>query len=103
MGVIRAGNAANVVTPEAELRAEAHSHDPVFRGRIIRAIEGAFEKAARTVRNIEGERGEVTINGHLDYEAFRLADDEPFVSSWRRRKRFGVAAAAGTGIRSTAG
>jgi tripeptide aminopeptidase len=79
VGVIRGGNATNVVTPEVDLRAEARSHDPVFRGRIIRAIEQAFAKAARSVRNIEGQRGEVKIDGHLDYEAFRLADDEPCV------------------------
>ena len=79
VGVIHGGNATNVVTPEVDLRAEARSHDPVFRGQIIRAIERAFEKAARSVRNVEGDRGEVTIDGHLDYEAFRLADDEPCI------------------------
>jgi len=38
IGVIRGGSATNVVTPEVELHAEARSHDPAFRGRIVEAI-----------------------------------------------------------------
>lgn len=79
VGVLRAGDATNVVTPYAEVRAEARSHDPLFRQRIVKAMEQAFRKAARTVRNSEGRSGEVEIRGRLDYEAFRLADDEPCV------------------------
>lgn len=77
VGVIRGGNATNVVTEQVEIRAEARSHDPVFRGRIVKQIENSFRKAAKTVRNSQGKCGEVEIEGHLDYEAFRLADDEP--------------------------
>jgi tripeptide aminopeptidase len=79
VGVIHGGDATNVVTPEVLVRAEARSHEPAFRGRIIRAIEEAFEKAARAVRNVDGECGRVEIDGRLDYEAFRLAGDEPCV------------------------
>lgn len=79
VGVLHAGDATNVVTPYAEVRAEARSHDPVFRQRIVKAMEQAFRKAARAVRNTEGRSGEVEIRGRLDYEAFRLADDEPCV------------------------
>jgi tripeptide aminopeptidase len=79
VGVIRGGEATNVVTPYVELRAEARSHDPAFRARIVRAIERAFRKAARSVRNREGVRGQVRFNGRLEYESFRLADDEPCV------------------------
>ena len=79
IGVIRGGDATNVITSEVELRAEARGHNPAFRCQIIRAIERAFEKAARSVRNIDGDAGRVTIDGQLDYEAFRLADDEPCV------------------------
>ena len=57
VGVIRGGEATNIVMPEVELRAEARSHDPVFRRRIVRAIEQAFEQAARAVRNVEGDCG----------------------------------------------
>ena len=79
VGVIRGGDATNVVTSRVDLRAEARSHDPAFRGRIVRAIERAFEKAARSVRNTEGVRGKVQIDGRADYEAFKLPDDDPSI------------------------
>jgi len=79
VGVIRGGDATNVVTPHVEVRAEARSHDPVFRRRIVRAIERAFRRAARSVRSREGVSGQVRFDGHLDYEAFKLPDDEPCV------------------------
>ena len=79
VGVIRGGQATNVVTPRVELRAEARSHDPAFRRQIVRAIERAFHMAARSVRNAEGTCGRVLITRRLDYEAFLLPDDEPCV------------------------
>lgn len=81
IGMIHGGEATNVVTPEVTLRAEARSHNSVFRGKIIRAIERAFEKAAQTVRNVDGVCGKVQIDGCLDYESFRLSDDEPCVTA----------------------
>jgi tripeptide aminopeptidase len=79
VGVIRGGEATNVVTPVVELRAEARSHDPAFRNRIVRAIEEAFRKAARRVCNVAGACGHVYFDGRLDYESFRLPDDDPSV------------------------
>ena len=79
VGVIRGGDATNVVTPEVEVLAEARSHGAHFRGRIVEAIEKAFQDAARAVCNAEGRCGAVEIEGRLDYEAFRLAPDEPCV------------------------
>ncbi len=79
VGVIHGGEATNVVTPEVKLRAEARSHDPAFRRRIVRAIERAFRQAARKVRNREGASGNVRFDSRLDYEAFKLADHEPCV------------------------
>jgi tripeptide aminopeptidase len=79
VGVIQAGCATNVVAESAALRAEARSHDPAFRGRIVKAIEKAFTDAVKKVRSADGKTGRVTFDGHLDYEAFRLADDEPCV------------------------
>ena len=79
VGVIQGGEATNVVAPEVEIRAEARSHDPAFRRRIVRAIYGAFRKAARTVRNVHGACGKVQIEGRLDYEAFELPAEEPCV------------------------
>jgi len=79
VGVIRSGSATNVVAESAALRVEARSHDKAFRARIVKAIETAFRDAAKRVKNAAGKSGSVTFDGHLDYEAFRLADDEPCV------------------------
>jgi tripeptide aminopeptidase len=87
VGTIHGGDATNVVTPEVTLRAEARSHNPAFRRRIVRAIERAFGQAARKVRNRQGACGEVRIDGRLDYEAFKLADDEPCVLAAERAIR----------------
>lgn len=79
VGVIRSGEATNVVAESAKLRVEARSHDKAFRARIVKAIETAFRDAAKRVRNASGKCGKATCTGQLDYEAFRLADDEPCV------------------------
>jgi tripeptide aminopeptidase len=79
VGVINAGAATNVVAESASLRAEARSHDPEFRARIVKAVESAFVAAAKKVKAADGKTGKVTFSGRLDYEAFRLADDEPCV------------------------
>ncbi len=80
VGVIHGGEATNVVTPEVEVHAEARSHDAAFRRRIVRAIERAFQNAARSVKNAGGDHGRVEINGRLDYESFRLEENEPSVA-----------------------
>jgi tripeptide aminopeptidase len=72
MGVIHGGHATNVVADSVEIKAEARSHDPAFRRRIVREIERAFQRAARDVKNTAGESGNVRIDGRLDYESFRL-------------------------------
>jgi tripeptide aminopeptidase len=79
VGYIHGGEATNVVTDHVELKAEARSHEPAFRAKIVIAIEAAFNKAAREVRNSEGITGRVTFEGRLDYEAFLLRSDEPAV------------------------
>jgi tripeptide aminopeptidase len=76
VGVIHGGSATNVVTDRVEIRAEARSHSPSFRQRIVREIENAFRRAAREVKNIFGATGSVSIDGQLDYESFRLSKNE---------------------------
>ncbi|MFM7206043.1 MAG: M20/M25/M40 family metallo-hydrolase [Planctomycetaceae bacterium] len=83
VGVIHAGAATNVVAESALLRAEARGHDAAFRGRIVKAIEKAFADAARRVKSADGRTGSVRVEGRLDYEAFRLPDDEPCVAAAR--------------------
>ena len=57
VGIIRGGDATNVVTPFVEVRAEARSHDPRFRRRIVKAIEQAFQLSARHVCNAKRQHG----------------------------------------------
>ena len=79
VGTIHGGSATNVVAESATLKAEARGHDPAFRNQIVKAIETAFEDAAKRIKSVDGKTGKVTIAGRLDYEAFRLDDDEPCV------------------------
>jgi tripeptide aminopeptidase len=81
VGVIQGGTATNVVTDRVQLKAEARSHDPRFRRKIIREIEAVFRRAVRSVRNSDGRRGQVSIVGRLDYESFRLPADDPSVAA----------------------
>jgi tripeptide aminopeptidase len=81
VGVIQGGEATNVVTDHVQLRAEARSHEPKFRERIVQEIRAAFERAALNIRNTAGKTGRVQFEGSLDYEAFRLSPDEPCVAT----------------------
>ena len=72
VGYIHGGEATNVVTDRVTLKAEARSHNPKFRGQIIKAIEKAFADAAKEIKSSEGKRGSVLIEGRLDYEAFLI-------------------------------
>jgi tripeptide aminopeptidase len=79
VGVIRGGDATNVVTDRVLLRAEARSHNQAFRERIVAEIKKAFEKAARTTKNVAGAKGSIKFQPRTDYEAFLLDDDESCV------------------------
>jgi tripeptide aminopeptidase len=79
IGIVSGGEATNVVMPELRLRAEARSHDPVFRERIVAEYEAAFRRAAERVRNAAGEAGSVEFRSEMRYESFRLPDDSPVV------------------------
>jgi tripeptide aminopeptidase len=79
VGVIRGGEATNVVTDHVQIRAEARSHDPKFRKRIVEEIVAAFKRARAAIRNAAGTRGRVQFKGRLDYESFRLERTEPCV------------------------
>jgi tripeptide aminopeptidase len=61
-----------VVTESVKLKAEARSHDPKFRGQIIKAFERAFQNAAKEIKSSEGKRGSVRFDGRLDYEAYLI-------------------------------
>ncbi|TVP99339.1 MAG: M20/M25/M40 family metallo-hydrolase [Planctomycetaceae bacterium] len=79
VGVISGGDATNVITPLVKLRAEARSHDPAMRSRIVEEITKAFRSAAAEIATDTGVTGRVEIDTSVDYEAFRLPPDHPTV------------------------
>ena len=81
VGVISGGDATNVVTPKLILEAEARSHDPKFRKRIVEEIRKAFAHAVKTVKSADGKTGNVNFMADLKYESFQLDVDEPCVQT----------------------
>lgn len=79
IGVIQGGAATNVVADIVEVKAEARSHDPKFRRKIVDKIERSFKKAAAELRSSEGARGAVHVEFEHDYESFKLDDGQPSV------------------------
>lgn len=80
IGVISGGEATNVVTPFLKLRAEARSHDPRFRKRIVDAYRKAFIRAARSLKTADGKTGAVHFAAEMKYESFRLDPSAPVVT-----------------------
>ena len=81
IGVLSGGEATNVVMPELRVRAEARSHDPAFRKRIVSEFESAFQSAATDLRNVAGQTGSVQFQADQKYESFCLPEDVPVVSA----------------------
>ena len=75
LGVVRGGDATNVVMPRCDLTAEVRGHDAAFREEIVAAWRTALDRAAAAVASAADDRAAVTVETHLKYEAFRLADD----------------------------
>lgn len=80
VGQINGGRATNVVADQVVLHAEARSHDPRFRQRIVRQFERAFTQAARQVQSATGRRGGVRVQSELAYESFQLPRDAACVA-----------------------
>jgi len=79
IGVVRAGDATNVVTDLLSARAEARSHDRTFLERIVGEYRRAFAAAATAHANAAGICGEASIHADEAYAAYRLAEDAPVV------------------------
>ncbi|MFM9963493.1 MAG: M20/M25/M40 family metallo-hydrolase [Planctomycetaceae bacterium] len=80
VGLITGGEATNVVTPHVRVRAEARSHDPKFRLKIVKAFRDAFTKAVQQVRTDAGQPGRADFRSELKYESFQLPLNEPSVA-----------------------
>ena len=72
VGIIRGGNATNVITDFVEVDAEARSHESPFRTLISNAIKDAFVKAASQVTTAVGVAVRAEVEQRVDYESFRL-------------------------------
>lgn len=79
LGVMRGGDATNVVMPAVTLQAEARSHDSKFRQQIVAAWREAFETAAGSLTNASGQYGTLKFDEDVRYEAFRIPDDSECV------------------------
>ena len=73
-----AGDATNVVTDYVHVRGESRSHDAKFFKEITKAYKAAFEKAARRVKNSEGNRAASSSRPARLYP-FRMKDSLPVV------------------------
>jgi tripeptide aminopeptidase len=83
VGRLSGGEASNVVAPHVEISAEVRSHDKRFRQTVVNRFRGAFERAARDVRNAAGRPGRVQFRAQHSYESFRLGSREPAVVAAR--------------------
>ena len=79
IGAIEGGQATNVVMPRLTIRAEARSHDPKFRAKIVSEIRKAFERAAKSLKADDGRRGAVRFQSLMKYESFLLDQNEPSI------------------------
>ena len=79
VGILEGGKGSNVVMPSLHILAEARSHDPQFRHKIIATWQNAFQRAAATVTNIHKQHGSVTFGPGPTYEAYALPNDAPVV------------------------
>ena len=87
IGVISGGDATNVVTSSVKIAAEARSHDPKFRERIVSEFRKAFARAVKQVRTDTGQVGRVEFKAELKYESFKLDETEPAVQEAQRAIR----------------
>lgn len=81
IGVVRGGDATNVVTDRVTARAEARSHHPEFLKRIVEEYRRAFAEAAQGRRNEAGRTGEAEVRAEESYHSFVLREDSPPVQA----------------------
>lgn len=78
-GKLTAGGATNVVTPRADLMAEARSHDPTILAEIVEGWRRAFHEEAAAVRNFEDRPATVDFESWIAYHPFDLGEEGPLM------------------------
>ena len=94
VGVLRGGEATNVVLDRLDVSAEARSHDPAFLQRIVSQFREELSKAAAARTNEAGERGRVEIAVEDVYPSYALPKDHVAIAAAR-------AAIASAGLAAT--
>jgi tripeptide aminopeptidase len=74
-----AGDATNVVTDYVYIKGEARSPDEKFAAAIAEGYREAFEKAAKMVKDTDGETARVEFRTSPAYPSFNMKDDEPAI------------------------
>ena len=77
IGRMAGGEASNQVTDHVFVSGESRSHDKAFLAQITGAYRDAFEQAAASVANSDGQCGRVDFHTETDYEAFEMPKDSP--------------------------
>jgi len=81
LGIISGGTATNMVADCVQIRGECRSDDPRLLDRIVREVARACRRAAASLRNHKGRRGRAEVVSEIEYEPFRLGDDDPSVAT----------------------
>ena len=84
VGSLNGGEADNQVMDFLKVTGECRSHSPASLKKIAAVWEKAFEKAARELKNDQGECGAVEFITDSDYRSFRLKKSEPVVKRFLR-------------------
>ena len=84
VGSMNGGEADNQVMDFLKVTGECRSHNPDSLKKISKVWKTAFEKAARGLKNKQGECGSVDFITASDYRSFRLKKSEPVVQRFLR-------------------
>ncbi|MCC7299461.1 MAG: M20/M25/M40 family metallo-hydrolase [Verrucomicrobia bacterium] len=84
VGTLSGGEADNQVMDYLRVTGECRSHNPASLQKISKVWKTAFEKAARSLKNNQGECGAVEFYTASDYRGFRLKTSEPVVKRFLR-------------------
>jgi tripeptide aminopeptidase len=74
-----AGQATNVLTDYVKIQGESRSHETKFISAITKAYAQAFQAAAKSIRNENGEHARIKFASRRDYFPFRLKESSPVV------------------------
>ncbi|HNX53753.1 MAG TPA: M20/M25/M40 family metallo-hydrolase [Pontiellaceae bacterium] len=79
VGTLSGGEVDNQVMDQLKVTGEWRSHSSASLKKIATVWKKAFEKAARGIKNNQGECGSVEFFTASDYRSFRLKNNEPVV------------------------